>query len=235
MKNKQFVSEVVNDLRALNIDDRISSRYILSKARGFVELYIKRENDQRRLYDYDNIWLTVPCVEMVPSNDVECCGIVIPKCRNWMKSKEPIPELYLTVFGPCVRDVRSIRGDIEFYKSTPRDFEKAMKRRYIDHSVKYYWLENGHLVTPDTENSLVDITGFWKDRKKAKALSSCPQGCDPEDVICNMPMDEEFDCPGYLEAQVKQDTVANLFNFYKRNVVDDIPNLSTNQKASNRG
>lgn len=235
MKNKEIVSEIVNDLRALNIDDHISSRYVLSKLKGFLALYIKRENDQRRLYNYDNIWLTVPCVKMIPSNDVECCGIRIPKCKTWMRSEKPIPELYLTGFGPAFKEVQSMRGDIIYYKSTVRDFEKASKRRWKSKETKYFWLENGHLVIPDSEIEYVTIIGYFKDRKKAKLLSECPEKmCDTQDITCLLPMEEEFDCPDHLLAQIKQDTITNLFNFYKRVVVDDIPNLSTNQKANNK-
>ena len=235
MKNKEIVSEIVNDLRALNIDDRISSRYVLSKLRGFLSLYIKRENDQRRLYNYDNIWLTVPCVKMIPSNDVECCGVRIPKCKLWMRSEKPIPELYRTGAGPAIKEVQSMRGDIVFDKSTLKDFERSAKRRWQDKTVKYYWIENGHLVIPDTEIEYVTLIAYFKDKKAGKLLSGCPENeCDPKDLTCSLPMDEDFDCPDYLEAQIKQDTITNLFNFYKRNIVDDVPNLSTNQKTNNK-
>lgn len=235
MKNKEIVSEIVNDLRALNIDDRISSRYVLSKLKGFLALYIKRENDQRRLYDYDTVWLTVPCVKMVPSNSVECCGVSIPKCKNWVRSEKPIPELYLTAQGPAIQQLQSIRGDITFIKSTYKDWDKAMSRRWKNLENKYYWIENGHLIIPDSEIEYVTLVAYFKDKKAGKLLSNCPDDkCDSEDIICSLPMDEEFDCPDYLLAQVKQDTITNLFNFYKRNIVDEIPNLDTNQKTNNK-
>lgn len=235
MKNKEIVSEIINDLRALNIDDRVSSRYVLSKLRGFLSLYIKRENDQRRLYDYDNIWLNIPCIEMVPSNDIECCGIVIPKCKTWVRSKDPVPELYLSTMGPTIKDVTTIRGDISFTKSDLKSFNKAMNRRWIDKSTKYFWIENGHLVIPDSEVRLITASIYPKDKAKAKLWSACPpKECDPKDLKCALPMDEEFDCPDYLLAQIKQDTITNLFNFYKRNVVDDVPNGSNNQKSNSK-
>ena len=235
MKNKEIVSEIVGDLRALNIDDRISSRYVLSKLRGYLALYIKRENDQRRLYDYDNLWLTVSCIDMVPSNSIECCGISVPKCKTWMKSKLPVPDLYLTTSGPAIKEVQSLRGDFVFDKSSPRSFEKAMKRRWKDDSTKYYWIENNHLIIPDTEVESITVSGYFKDKKKARLWSACLENeCDPKDIICSLPMDEEFDCPDYLEAQIKLDTITNLFNFYKRNIVDDVPNSSTNQKSNTK-
>lgn len=235
MKNKEIVSEIVNDLRALNIDDRISSRYVLSKLRGFLALYIKRENDQRRLYDYDTLWLTVPCVEMEPSNDIECCGVVIPKCKTWMRSKKPIPEIYITAQGPAIQQLQSARGDIVFIKSTLKDYLKATSRRWQNPDNKYFWIENNHLVIPDSEIELVTLVAYFKDKKLGKELSGCPDtDCGEQDPKCALPLDEDFDCPDYLLAQVKQDTIANLFNFYKRNVVDDVPNLSTNQKANNK-
>jgi len=235
MKNKEIVSEIINDLRALNIDDRISSRYVLSKLRGFLALYIKRENDQRKLYDYDTLWLTVPCVEMEPANDIECCGVVIPKCKTWMRSKKAIPEIYITGQGPAIQQLQSARGDIVFIKSTLKDYLKASARRWQNKENKYFWIENNHLVVPDSEIELVTLVAYFKDKKAGKELSGCPEtDCGEKDPKCNLPMDEDFDCPDYLLAQVKQDTITNLFNFYKRNIVDDVPNLSTNQKTNNK-
>ena len=233
MKNKDFVSEITNDLRALNIDDRISPRYILSKGRGYAEVYIKRENDQRKLYDYDDIWLTVPCIAMEPSNNIECCGISIPKCKTWMKSKKKIPELYLTGQGPAVKELQSLRGDLTFNKTTPRDYEKIMKRRYQNKDFKYFWFENDYLVIPDVEVEFVTLVAFFKDKKQGKLLSECPEKvCGVDDTLCSFPMDESFPCPGYLMAQVKLDTITNLATFYKRMIIDEIPDLNTNRKTN---
>lgn len=231
MKNKEIISEIRNDLRALNIDDKISARYILAKLRGFLALYLKRENDQFRLHNLDGVWTTVECVPMVPSNNVECCGIVIPKCKLWMKSKTDIPDSYTSKYGPLLKNVTSMRGDIEFHKTTPQDYAKMLNRRYLDRSKKYYWIENKRIVIPDTEVEYINFDIGAKEHGKALKMSECnPGGCSPDNK-CWEPLEEEFPCPAYLEAQVKSDTIANLYNFYKRTVVDEMPNLDVNQKT----
>lgn len=235
MKNKEIVSEIINDLRALNIDDRVSSRYILSKLNSYVALYIKRENDQMRLFNFDNIWTTIECIRLEQSTNVECCEISIPRCSNWAKSRHKLPELFITKFGPAIRSVATVRRDLVFQKTTPRDYAKVLRRRYVNKEKRYYWLENNHLVIPDSEIELVTIEAYFRDNGIARLMSECDPGdCDNKKSSCYNPLEEEWICPSHLQSQVKQDTVSNLFSFYKRNIVDEIPNLDTNQKTTGR-
>ena len=44
-------------------------------------------------------------------------------------------------------------------------------------------------------------------------------------------MDDEFPCPPHLLSTVKQETIKDLFNFYKRNILTNVDALDTNIKT----
>lgn len=223
MKNKEIVSEIVNDLRAMQIDDRISERYVLSKLKYFNGLFLKRENDTLRLFYYDNIWTTVECLQMEPIDVVKCLGVVIPKITSVMQSILPIPEIYSYKNGPLVKEVMPIDEGIVYQPSTIVDFNKILKREFIG-DIRYYWFRNGHLVIPNGPQA-AHFTACFVTQSDALQLSTC------NTLTCPDPMEDEFPCPPHLVSTVKQETLKDLFNFYKRNINDEVPDSDTNNKT----
>lgn len=226
MKNSEIISEIINDLRALQVDDRISSRYVLSKLRDKAALYIKRENDLFRLFDQQEIWTTIDCIEMVPADIVQCCDIQIEKCKFFMRSKYKIPDIYSYRNGSVIREVMSMDGSKNFLPTTPIKYKAILDREFLDKRLKYFWFENGYLIIPDSQVQSIRLTGYFQDISKAKEL-----GCNPRPIKCSNPLDEEFQCPSHLRAIVKQDTITDLFNFYGRKVKDENANDDLNKKS----
>lgn len=223
MTNSNAVSEVVNDLRALVSEDRISSRYVLSKLRYFLGQYLKRENDTLRLYYYDYIWTTIQCVAMEEIDASLCLGTTIPKVTRYMQSTMPIPELYSYKNGPLIKEVLSVDEGSVFQPSSPIDFLKITKREFPG-SLQYYWFRNGHLILPNGPSG-VHFTGCFIEQSKALSLATC------NPISCPNYMEDQFPCPPHLFEIVRQETVKDLFNFYKRIVNDNIPDLDSNTKT----
>lgn len=228
MKNSEIVSEIINDLRSLNLDDHISKRYVLAKLQDNAALFIKRENELLRLYNYQDIWTTVSCIEMEPADVVECCCIRIEKCKFMMKSTLPLPDIYSYKGGPLIQEVLSMDGSQEYRLTTPRGYKRILDREFIDKNVKYFWIENDHIIIPDSRVKLVSLTAFFRNVSEAKQLNSCD---DSGDNNCIRPLDEEFLCPAHLLSIVKESTITNLFNFYKRNQIDTLPDDDNNKKV----
>lgn len=219
MTNREVISEVVNDLRALGVDDHVSLRYILAKLQGYTAIFVKREADLRRLYRSSDIWTTIECFKLRPAVVSECCNITIPFCNSLMKSVEKLPETYSTNFGNVIREVSSINNTVLFEQVTPRQYQAIKLRPFHSKKKKYYWIENGYLVVPDSDVELVKVTGYFKDPDAAKRASACSE----QEDSCNSPLDEKFTCPEYLLQVVKQETIKDLFNFYKRVIPDQAP------------
>lgn len=223
MTNKQIVSEIINDLRAMQIDDRVSERYILSKLRYYLGLFLKRENDSNRLFYYDNIWTTVNCVEMEEVSVAECLGYTDCKITRVTRSKKPIPELYSYKNGPLVKEVFAINEGNDYKPSSQIDYNKILKREFKD-KTRYYWFRNNHLIIPEGPD-VVLLTGCFIQESAALAL------CEPE--TCLDIMEDNFPCPAHLQSVVKQETLKDLFNFYKRTITDTIPDANNTRPQQN--
>lgn len=224
MLNKEIVSEIINDLRALQIDDRISERYVLSKLRDFLGIFLRRENDQLRLYYYDYIWTTIDCLEMEEVSTTECLSTTNCKITKLTKSILPIPELYSYKNGPLVKEVFSVDEGVVYQPSTQMDFNKILKREF-NNNFKYYWFRNGHLYIPNGPD-VVLFTGCFKIQSDALKLCSCNK------IECIEIMEDEFPCPAHLLSTVKQETVKDLYNFYKRSIVDSVGDNDPNNKTT---
>ncbi len=223
MTNSSIISEVVNDVRAMQIDDRISERYVLSKLRSNLGLYLKRENDTLNLFYYDNIWTTIGCVKMEEVDNSVCLGATIPKVNKYMRSVDPIPEIYGYKNGPLVKEVMPIDEGTIYNPSSPNDFIKITKREFVG-ELRYYWFRNGHLIIPNGPTG-VHFSACFVEQHKALALCAC------NPVLCADPMEDEFPCPAHLLSVVKQDTIKDLFNYYKRNILDEVGDADTNVKT----
>jgi hypothetical protein len=228
--NRQIISDIVNDLRALNLDDRVSKKYILSKLRSYASLFIKRDADTRRLLNIAEIWTNIPCVELCEVPLVDCCNIDIPNCKSVMRSRKKIPELLQTLYKELIQVFNPIYSK-EFIATTPQQYKNIINRAYVDPRLKYYWLSNGYLIVPDAMISTITIRGVFLNPHEALQLNSC----DTDEVSdCVSILDQPFTCPDYLISVVKQETLKDLFNFYKRVTVDEEPNLNTNEKVNDK-
>jgi hypothetical protein len=230
LTNREIISDIVNDLRALNLDDRVSKRYILSKLRSFAALFIKRDADTRRLLNIAEIWTNVPCVELCEKPLVDCCDIDIPNCDTVMVSRKKLPEVLQTQYKELLQIINP-KYSREFIPTTPQQYKNIINREFQDKRLKYYWISNGYLVVPDALVTTVTVRGVFLEPSEAMKLNSC---IPAEEQECISILDQPFICPDYLVSVVKQETLKDLFSFYKRNIVDEAPNLNTNEKVSEK-
>lgn len=220
MKVKQIISEVVNDLQALGVDDRIPIRFVLTKLIGFNALFLRRE-EILRLYKYDNIFTPIECIRMIESDISECANV--QKIHRYMRSEKKLPELYTCTSGNIIKEVISLDDGNIYYPSSTRDYSNIMNREFKSKK-KYYWFRDGYLIIPEGPE-LVSLLGCFIDTSKARSVS--------ENYMykCEEPLEEEFPCPSHLLSIVRQECVKDLFNFYKRIVPDEIPDLDNNTKT----
>ncbi|MEK6878327.1 MAG: hypothetical protein AABY22_01895, partial [Nanoarchaeota archaeon] len=91
---REFISDIRNSLRSVDIDSWLPGKFIYNKGKGIAALFIKREADDKRLFKYTNLYTTIKCLKMIEEDLVNCCDICIPSCRKVMVSKEKLPEIY---------------------------------------------------------------------------------------------------------------------------------------------
>lgn len=225
--NRQVISDIIEDLRAKNLDDKVSKRYIHNKLRDYAALFIKRDSDIRRLLNLSDIWTEVQCVELCEAPLSDCCNEDIPQCNLVMKSVKKLPEVYETIYKELIQVFNPLFAK-EFKQITPQEYKDIVNREFKDKRIKYFWISNGYLVIPDSLVSVVTLRGVFANPAEAKRMSS---SYNDEDKCVGI-LDQPFVCPDYLIPVVKDETLNNLFKFYKRNVLDETPNLNTNIKLN---
>lgn len=223
--NREIISDITNSLKGNRLDGKLSKRFILSKLNAFAALYIRRENDQLRLWNYPDLWLTIDCIEMEEVDNRSCNGISFNNCSFLMRSVEKIPELYSYKNGLLIKDVYSMDRSQKFDLTTIRTYQNIQNREFKNKNLKYFWIENNHLYIPDSQIHLISLTGLFKNKSEAKKISSCLE----EQDNCETILDSEFICPEHLLSTVKREVMQDLFNSFKI-PFDENSNLDTNIK-----
>jgi hypothetical protein len=227
LTNRQIISDISSDLRALNLDDKVSKRFILNKLRNYASTFIKQDAESRRLMALTDLWTDVSCVEMCEYPLVDCCGEDIPDCTTVMRSKYKIPDTYETFYGEMF-EVHNPTYAKEFKQTTPKGYKNIKLREFQDKRIKYYWFSNGYLIIPDSMVQKVSIRGVFANPAEAKKLDSCAI----EDKQCFSTLDQPFVCPDYLVSVVKKEVLKDLFGFFKRVTPDENPNMNNNIKVN---
>jgi len=235
LKNREIISECINDLRALSIDEYVPKKFVHNKLKSFAAFIVKRDSDNRNLFKLAELFTTVSCVKMQKSNLAECCAENIPNCNSVMRSVSKIPKLFSTMYGYAL-NVTSIDGSTNYTSTTASAYSNNQRSRFPTKG-KSFWIENDYLIMPDSDVSVVRVSGLFSDSEEAGKLDTCKKketsSASSTSSGCNTTLEATFICPEYLIAAVRQETVKDLFNFYKRTQPDENPEGSENIKSNN--
>jgi hypothetical protein len=227
--NSEFVSRVVNGMKALTKDAHISARYIAHIGKVKAKLYMSQKLDEMTLFKEDSVISSVNCfkLEKIKTKD---CGIVEFKlCDNIMKSCEKLPEGLFGKNGSSIISVMSIDGSKVYRYITPRKFVDIRKRKYRRKDSWFYYVQDEFLFLPDSNNELVDLTMIVVDKDAIEAVSSCSDNY--QKPSCKSKLDSEFVCPDRFLDLVVSATIQEVGTFYRTSVADENPNLDENQKT----
>jgi hypothetical protein len=224
--NAEFVSRVVNGLKALSKDTHISARYIAHIGKVKAKFLMSQKLDEMTLFKEDGIISSVPCFRLKRIKSKDCGIVEFNLCDNIMKSCEKIPEGLFGKNGSSIISVLNIDGSKEYNYITPRKYADLKKRKYRSKNSGYYYIQDGYLFLPDSKNELVDITMILLDKDEADAVSECSNK-----VSCKPKLESEFVCPDRFLDLVVRDTIQEIGNFYRTSVADENPNMDVNQKT----
>lgn len=225
MTHAELISEVKGDLRAKNIDQHISGRFILRKAKGYAQDLISKR-DHAKLFRDDSLFSEVKCFEMERIDSYKCPVVEFRICDKIMKSKKKLPKLFNSTVGTIIISVTNINGDVEYERlRSAADYKNTQKRAFGKH-FKYYYVSEEYLYLLNSTNEIVNVVGLFSDEKEVNDASECSD-CDE----CQSALEYEFKCPDKYEREVIDRTIMNLFNFYKRVVPDENPDGDEHQKT----
>lgn len=227
MKQSEFVSRIVNGIKALNKDEHISKRYILSIGKSKATFLMSQKLNDRSLFREDNIFDTIRCFGLKPDNIVNCDIIEFRRCKSLMKSKLKLPKLIYSKFGSSLIDVSTIDGEQTFSPLNLTNYRLLKDRPNAKYANKFvYYVQDGYLYLPDSEIEAVDLVLITTDTDKIDELSECG-----ESNSCQSIWDYEFKCPDKLLEVVIQETLNEVLSSFKRIVEDENPNMDETQKG----
>ena len=230
MLNREFVSNIINNLKLLNKDDHVSRRYILNTGRAEATTLIAQKLTDKSIFREDNIYSTIECLEMELIDVVKCGIYEFKKCDSLVKSKDKLPKLLYSRYGNSILEVTSVDGSVIFIPTTLSEYKLFKKRIRSPRTknIKFYYVQDGYLYLPDCEYENVNVTLITLNVKKVKDLSSCKE-CDK----CDSQWEQEFICPDKLLTTVINETFKKA-TMLRQVVQDELPNLDANQKTNGK-
>lgn len=214
---RKIASELALDVKALNLDDRVSFRYLISKFNSKVAYFLRLESRSREFTKDLSIWKSIGCVELeqVSTNQ---CGFK-DDCNTLLKSKIKIPEAYNTPYGLLIK-VLTIDGRNKFTQIASNQYKDYTTMRYGGTGL-LYWLEEGYIYIPNSEIEGVKVMIIPKEPSAVDAINN---SCN-----CIYPLDGEVNYSDYLITLAKKEVLNELLPG-KSIVQDEKGNDNTNSK-----
>lgn len=218
---RKIISEIIDDLKGINLDDRISYRFIANKFFGKIEYFLRLEAKSREFAKSQNLWQSINCIEL-KDVDLTSCNF-IDECSILKRSVDTIPEAFATNYGLLLK-ILTIDGKQTFkLVANSSELKDYKNRRWGTKDLKVVYLENNYLFVPD-----LDI-----DNVKVLLIPKNPYDVDKANGLltdCSSPLDAQISYPPYLVTLAKKEVLQELAGVYKHIVEDEKGDDDTNQK-----
>lgn len=217
---RSIVSDLATDVKAINLDDRISYRFLLNKFNSKLNYFLRLEAKSREFAKLQSIWKPIDCIKL-EQVDISKCSY-IDNCKLLKRSVNEIPEAFATNYGLLIK-ILTIDGLQEFKLiSNSSEYKDYINRRWSK-KLKPVYIENKYLFVPDLDISsvkilIIPINPFEVDKANGNLTA------------CSSPLDATIGYPEYLITLAKTEVLKELLP--ERNIVQDAkPNDNTNEKV----
>jgi hypothetical protein len=218
MNNLEITSRILNALKTLTKDGRVSRRYVLKVAQEKAKFLISQKLGENSLYREENLRTTLDCFELQKIDTVKCPIIEFRTSSSVMRSKKKLPELIHSKYGSSIKEVTSIDGAFILKPTTPHQY-RLNKSRKTDSKEIYFYVKDGYLYLPDSEVKLVQLSLITLDLYDLQECSEC------SDKPCKSAWEYEFICSDKLLEVVIQETLKEVITT-KQVQSDQNPNLN---------
>lgn len=218
MTNAEAVSLVLNNLRFLNKDDRISRRFVLRILRSVATTYISQRLYDRTLGNDLKLYTSLECLEMERVDSISCPMLEFRMCKTLMKSVKPLPELIFSRLGSSIRDVTSVDSMYEFRLMDIQQYRRNLKRKYKIKELTVYLGIDNHLYIPEEEILAVNVNLLTIKTDEVDECSECKKS------ECKSGWDYEFICPDRILDPVIKETLQLIATTTRAIIQDQNPN-----------
>lgn len=208
---RKICSDILTSLKAYNLDDSISYRYIKSLLFDKASIFIRQDAKLREVYKLGNLW-TPFCIDFEEVPMIECVKI---GCRTLMKSKIRIPDTYQTATGITLK-VFNADYSKEFNITQPSNYRDILLRPYKS-DTGYFWVIDNFIYIPDSSIETGIVLGMFKEGAQINSQ-------------CQKPLDNIFSYPDYIISLVKTEVVKEILGSHKQINSDENPDLNNNTK-----
>lgn len=216
---RQAISDIINDLKAYNLDDKYSYRFLAEKLKGNVETFLKQDAMDRTILKLNELWKPLLKIELsdsylYPYNRYHDSEII-------KKSIKKIPQVYTCKYGNLLK-ILNLNNSIEYIPTKPFAYMDIKNREIKNSKVRYYWIEDDYLYIPDASTEEVKGYGLFKNSQEADNFNGKVDEC-------YKPLDSILLVPDYILKISKSQVVQELL-VETQKVEDSNPNLNQNEK-----
>jgi hypothetical protein len=217
---RQIVSDIVDDVKAINLDDRLSYRFIKSKFSSELSYFLRLEAKSREFAKLQNLWKPINCVRL-QEVDPQICAFA-DVCATLSRSVDKIPEAFGTNYGLLLKVLTADGKQTIPLVANSSEYKDFVTRRWGGDKIACY-LEDGYLFIPNTLVDSVKILLVPVDPFKVDKANGA--------VGCKFALDREVPYPEYLVTLAKRQVLQELLGGTKRVVEDEKGNDNTNIKS----
>lgn len=213
---RQIASDLTLDLKARNIDDHITFRYLVNKFNDKLAYYLRLEGRSRELMRDISIWQPLKCIDLIEVA-TNSCGY--KDCTILKRSVKKLPEAYVLNYGLMLK-ILTVDGLITLVPIKSNELSSRTKFEYGGGNLPY-WVEDDYLYIPNTEIEVVKGLILPKNPIEVKVFNN---PCE-----CVYPLDGEITVTDYLIGLAKKEVYMELLQS-KQIVQDEAGNDNTNLK-----
>lgn len=218
-KLREILSSLATDVKAINLDDRISFRFLNTKFNDKISYFLRQEAKSREIFKDFSLWKSINCIDLIDVNS-NACGF-IDECKTLKRSEKQIPEAFNTNWGQLIK-ILTLSEDIEFKGIRSSELSDYLNREYSK-PTSVYWLQDQYIYIPNTNLETVKGLIIPKDASAVDKFN-----CDLSQ--CASPLDGIVSYPDYLITLAKQEVLKELSGVYKRTIEDEKGDDNTNSK-----
>jgi len=218
MTVREDIAQVRKGVNSVNLDVRLTNKFIYNKIQDVAKLIIKREAETRKLYKSTELFTTLSCVNLIKDELKNCSNIYIPNCTQVMRSEFKLPKAYLSNTG-SILNVYSVDRSVQFFQTTPSGFVNISKREFKGKQ-KYFWIENDYLIIPDSYITQVGVTGLFIDNTIVDVLNG---------IECSSILESNSTIPDGLRYDVIRTAISEIAGITRRIPEDESPDANANK------
>ena len=204
----EVLSRVRNQIKAVRQDAFLTDRFLYSIVLKHAKWLMKREDSKNNLMKFNSIFNTLDNVPLKEVDRIEAGCTGLSTNIKVMRTKDHIPTFMEGYWGPLIRAVSSLDGQIILQPINPTTYVKLTKSKNFKYNkTYYYWYLNDHLYFPDIKWPTVRIEGVFESDISEYKCIDCKEN---HEYYCSPRQDNPINVPDFLFGEIESNAIKDL-------------------------